>query len=172
MGLDISVYEKITLAEPATYEELKAKDFEHPLYDDSEHFFVAVVHEEYRDRCPLPEGFYRTEGRRASFRAGSYGGYSQWRTQLAELIDTTPEAIWDGGPALAFGELIHFSDCEGTLKSEVCAKLAKDFAFWQGEATKYAERLGGQEGQWFLQKYADWRNAFELAANGGAVDFH
>jgi hypothetical protein len=172
MGLDITAYEKIELVEPTTYDELKAKDWNHPLYDTEDHVMIGVIHEDYRDRCPLPEGFYKTGGKRHGFRAGSYGGYNEWRRHLAELIDTTPEAIWKGGPAMAFGELIHFSDAEGTLKSETCAKLAKDFAFWHAEATKYADRLGGEDGRWFLDRYATWREAFELAAGGGAVRFH
>ena len=163
MGLGITVYEKIELVEAMTYAELKAKDWDHPLYDDDGHFHVSVVDEEYRDRTPT-EGFYRTSGKSKRFRAGSYGGYNRWREELAELVGTTPKKVWAGEVPSAFGELINFSDCEGTLKSEVCAKLAKDFAEYQGRA----DRIGG----YFLDSYNHWREAFELAANGGAVDFH
>lgn len=219
MGLDISVYEKIELAEAITYEQLKALGHEHSLYDQDDHFHVSVVHEEYREKTPSPEGFYKISGKRHGFRAGSYSGYNAWRRWLASVVGTTDKAVWDGHVPPAFGELIHFSDCEGTLKSEVCAKLAKDFDDWRvraalgskpvceacGSTMKHlpAEKDHGEhfgcdncgamfdpstivdfqkliedskslhdDHAWNFSLYEEWREAFKLAANGGAVDFH
>lgn len=111
------------------------------------------------------------------FYAGGYGGYNRWRDALAELagypLGTYIEydrprqshcvACWNGqkGP---FAELIYFSDCEGSIGSVVSAKLAADFAAFQEKADAHAEPD-------FRNKYAEWRKAFDMAADGGAVDF-
>lgn len=108
------------------------------------------------------------------FRAGSYSDYNRWRDTLAKLvgwdagIDHTGQLshcidAWDGveGP---FSELINFSDCEGTIGPVVSAKLAKDFADYQEKADA--------EGGDFADRYAKWREAFEQAAQNGAVAFH
>jgi hypothetical protein len=64
-----------------------------------------------------------------------------------------------------FWELIHFSDCEGTIGPEVSAKLAQDFARYQDQADAHPDER-------FRDLYATWRTAFEMASQGGAVDFH
>jgi hypothetical protein len=105
------------------------------------------------------------------FRAGSYSGYDQWRDRLAQLVGwNSAEACWQatsGGRDGPFRELINFSDCEGVIGPAVAAKLAKDFADWDERARTF----GGFDG-WFVEQYERWRKAFEMAADGGAVDFH
>lgn len=112
------------------------------------------------------------------FRAGSYSGYNAWREELAKLagypeIETEDYGIkrkrhdagaWKagGGP---FWELIHFSDCEGTIGAKVSAKLADDFAKFQPQADAHPE-------EWFRSKYAEWFQAFNVASDAGAVSFH
>lgn len=164
MGLDITAYSKLVLAEAITHEELQAKEWDHAYYDDGEH--VLLEPDEWK-RFDGPAGFY-SHGDTFGFRAGSYSGYNRWREQLAALVDSTPEKVWDGAPVPAFAELINFSDAEGAIGGPVCAKLAKDFADWQDRATEHAKTIGDlQDREWFLAKYADWRKAFD-----GAVDFH
>lgn len=77
----------------------------------------------------------------------------------------------DARPDSPFWELINFADNEGVIGTAASAKLARDFAEWQERAEKYAEKLPIDDEAWFLGKYADWRKAFELAADGGAVSF-
>lgn len=100
------------------------------------------------------------------FRAGSYGGYNAWRTWLAGLVGTTPDAAWAGQYHGPFAELINFSDCEGVIGSKTAAKLAKDFAEFDAKA-KAADKDGYNYG-----RYEAWRKAMEMAADGGAVSFH
>lgn len=112
------------------------------------------------------------------FRAGGYGGYNQWRDELAKLAGY-PQGeyeqygrmwpshcveCWNGatGP---FSELIYFSDCEGTIGTAVSKKLAADFAAFQTKADEHPD-------EWFREKYADWRKAFEMASEDGCVSFH
>jgi hypothetical protein len=74
-------------------------------------------------------------------------GYNEWCDQLAQ---------WEG----PFTELINL--CEDVIGPKVAGKLAKDFADYQTRA----DATGGDD---FIENYRDFRKAFELAANGGAV---
>lgn len=108
----------------------------------------------------------------------SYSGYFVWRDILAKIAgypltmrrstfphETTEHTYaagaWaaSGGP---FWELIYFSDCEGTLGTATCAKLAKDFADFQDAADAVTEG-------WFKNSYNIARAGFEMAADGGAA---
>ena len=112
------------------------------------------------------------------FRAGSYSGYSAWREELAtfagypkvehrnflgNVVQTHTAGAWAAieGP---FWELIHFSDCEGTIGPIVGKKLAHDFEVHRAAAAK----VGG----YFFDRYQEWEKAFQMAADGGAVCFH
>lgn len=97
-----------------------------------------------------------------SFRAGSYTGYNEWRNQLAQLAGyESAEDCWTKteGP---FWELINFTDCEGVLGDETCAKLLIDFR-------NYLSAV--QTTDWFSELYMQWMKAMELASNYGAVKF-
>jgi hypothetical protein len=94
-------------------------------------------------------------------------------------LGKTPEPVWADEEAKGpFTELINFSGCEGYIGPVVAAKLAKDFADYQQRAEEYAANQGepdhGSEdwsGDEWLEVYNDWRRAFEMAADGGAVIF-
>lgn len=163
MGLDISYYRTATLApggDPDEDWERFRRVYVNPAFPGSA--------DELEDRAV----YEVTDGE--GFAAGSYGGYNDWREQLAKLAGYRPveaeeprhqhsAGAWaaTGGP---FWELINFSDCEGAIGPAVSAKLAKDFADHQPKA----DEVGGH----FAEKYAEWRKAFETAANGGFVEFH
>lgn len=106
------------------------------------------------------------------FRAGSYGGYNQWRADLQEWFN--PLRVTDG----PFYELIWFADNEGSIGPEAAVDLLADF---REHAAAYAAahvedpvtgRYPAGEGNWYRAKYQDWTRAFELAADGGLVRFH
>jgi len=109
------------------------------------------------------------------FRAGSYGGYNEWRKVLAQLAGVADiEDFWkrefevekDGGRLdVPFAELLAFSDCEGTLGPAVCARLAKDFA-------EHDERAKGHGEDWFYDLYETWHRAMREAAEDGFISFH
>ena len=118
-----------------------------------------------------------------SFRTG-YGSHGAWREELAKLAgyQATPvdrgygsvTEMHSGGAWSAesgpFWELINFSDCEGTIGPVVSAKLARDFSDWGERASKHdeANALDG----YFYKRFQEWCQAFEMAADGGLVDFH
>ncbi len=104
------------------------------------------------------------------FPAGTYGGYNQWRKDLANRFNPYRG---DGPPSPEgpFYELIWFADNEGTICQLAAANLL--IAFRQHEVEyRAAHQTGTYEGDWFIEKYADWMRACELAADGGLIDFH
>ena len=160
MGLDITYYKHLTpLTEGA----------------DPEDGFQPYDNPDFPGRMEgLEDRVYQMPEDRHHFRAGSYSGYNAWREELAELAGYPltegdrglrhDSGAWDAteGP---FWELINFADNEGTIGPVVSAKLAKDFAAYQEKADTHPSGH-------FRDLYAQWRIAFEDAAQDGAVDFH
>ena len=168
MGLDITAYRKLT---PANGNEAFDETGELKYEDNWMQFYknpdfpgrADDIQARHAYKAEDSEGFY----------AGGYGSYNRWRDQLAELAGYQltkymqyghAATCWEGaeGP---FSELINFSDCEGVIGAAVSAKLAKDFADFQAKADAHQDER-------FRNKYAEWRKAFEMAADGGAVRFY
>lgn len=179
MGLDISWYRQL---KPTT-KEAAIEPGKADWWLRDKHIEVSPLMIEWSDKnfdgeraTGLTPGFFTYE-ECDSFRAGSYGGYNDWRDQLAVMAHGIgAERIWramETGEMLGkpFVELIHFADNEGYIGPVVSAKLAKDFAEYQERADKWANEKPAVRAYW-LQKYNAWRNAFEKAADGGFVEFH
>lgn len=176
MGLDITAYSKVEKVDVEVDEDNYPVD--ESAYDD---YVRAWAMGRRGQHDQLEDGKFYSVDEAYGFRAGSYGGYNQWRETLAKLAGypLTPykgfmgesaahaAACWDGatGP---FAELIDFPDNEGSIGAVTSAKLAKDFADFD-ERAKYFD---GDEDGWFYKKYLDWKAAFELAVDGGMVSFH
>lgn len=166
MGLDITAYRRLRKVAPG--------EGKHPKYDDEtdyENGYVRVyVNADFSAQSAGidSEAIYKAEESHG-FRAGSYSGYNAWRDELARLAGFDgAESVWSNANALVglpFVELINFSDCEGVIGPAVSAKLARDFAELQSKADAHPD-------EWFREKYGEWRRAFEMAADSGAVRFH
>lgn len=169
MGLDITAYSGLSKLNAHKNDDGEAVDNAtgETLHWDA--YCSPYVNPDFPDRAVSLEvdGIYGYEDS-FGFRAGSYGGYNQWRDMLARMAGYAggAQGAWDseGGP---FWELINFSDCEGSIDATVSAKLAADFAEFQPKAEAFAAA-----NSYFLELYATWRRAFEMAAQGGMVDFH
>lgn len=174
MGLDVTAYRKLT---PAKGNEAFDKTGELKYKDNWTRFYKNL---DFPGRADdIQDGHAYKYEDSEYFNAGGYGSYNRWRDQLAELAgyqlteymqynsqeqQSHAAACWEGaeGP---FSELINFSDCEGVIGASVSAKLAKDFANFQAKADTHQDEP-------FRNKYAKWRKAFEMAADGGAVRFY
>lgn len=167
MGLDITAYRTATLHKAITLKEWNAGACEE--YDDGNREFLYSDHPSRTQHDGMPEGVYDVSDG-FGFRAGSYGGYNQWRAWLASVIGKTDQEIWDRPEPGPFVELIHFSDCEGFMGPKTSAKLAKDFAEWRDRAVVHAS--AAQNAEWLVKKYDDWAKAFALAADSGVVKFY
>lgn len=166
MGLDITAYRRLVKVENPKMEDGEPVDWENEWL--AHEGVVAMTEEDWPGRSEgIEAGAVYRAGETMAFRAGSYSGYSAWRDSLARVAGYgSARAVRDNptknGP---FIELINFSDCEGVIGSVVAAKLAKDFA-------EHEERIAGLEDGYFMEHYREWRRAFEMASDGGAVDFH
>lgn len=176
MGLDITYYRNLKKLDVVFDKSGRAID---PVTREFlDYDFDAYSNPDFPEHIAgVEEGYYAAE-RGGGFRAGSYGGYNQWREELAKLAGypSRPEERYgrveerhDRGAQEAgqgpFFELIYFSDCEGTIGPKFSAKLAKDFSDYQAKAD-------GHTDEYWRDKYTEWRKAFEFAANNGAVSFH
>lgn len=179
MGLDISSYRKLTKLDCVFDED--GEPIDPVTREDVDYDMYAYLNPDFPGREGQIEGktIYRAE-ESDGFRAGSYGFYNNWREDLAQLAGYAPikverygqvserhdEAAWqvEAGPFL---EMIVFSDCEGVIGAEVCAKLAKDFAEFDEKAKYFKGRVNG-----FYELYEKWKAAFEMGADEGAVQFH
>lgn len=161
MGLDITVYRNLT---PAPNAEVDEDGF--PVEWGS-HFMIRqglldMQERGFPGRAQLVAGIYRAD-ETDGFWAGSYGGYNLWRSWLAGVAGfLSADHFWHSAtPAAPFYELINFSDCEGILGAEACANLAADFASHKPDGDT-----------WQLALYEKWKAACEMAAQGGAIEFH
>lgn len=130
--------------------------------------------------------YYNTGENKGSFRAGSYGGYNEWRDDLAQAIGWLSGArgAWESGEEYGppFMELINFSDSQGYIGPEISEKLYQDFVNYEDQIMDKVDQwflkmeLGKEyntsDMKWFEQKYNDWKEAFNQARNGGMVMFH
>lgn len=172
MGLDIEAYTNLELVQAC---DDRLDGFEG---SNREYIFVKVWGV---DRLGgMTPGYYRSDDY-YSFRAGSYGGYNDWRNHLCKLINGMEDkemwAGWQDAEAAGedphtylrghpFAELICFSDCEGIIGTSVCAKLHKDFV----EYHELVQQLS-PDNRWFY-KYEEWMHAFERASqNNGIIKF-
>lgn len=157
MGLDCTAYRKLKKIGPVAADDYGAHTF-------------TRLDKDFPGRADeIEEGTAYECAETFGWRAGSYSGYNAWREMLGDLVGV--EAPRDGREFHAppvdapFAPLLNFSDCEGTLGTATCARLAADFAAHQAKA-------GAHEDDSFRQQYADWRKACEMAADGGAIAFH
>lgn len=183
MGLDITAYRKLTKLDVVFNADGEPIDPETRVPLD--HYKQFYVNDSFPGRNGSIEhkAVYTYEDSHG-FNAGSYSGYNYWREKLAELVDypaveyesmkgyapsrrmRRDAAAWKGlCEGRPFVELVNFSDCEGVIGSEVSAKLAKDFS----DFDERAKATGDAD---FYDHYLEWRKAFEMAADNGAVAFH
>lgn len=158
MGLDITWHTGLT---KANFGEGIDRDG-----DVEDGFFRFYVNTDFPGRADEIVGgaAYRSE-ENGHFRAGSYGGYNRWREQLAALVGKNPYAVWQDPQPGPFVELINFTDCDGVIGAAASKKLAADFAAHQAQADAHPDN-------YFRERYAAFRNAFERAAENGCVVFH
>ena len=188
MGLDISAYSNIKRSEEQDDEDYDGIRIWH--------------HSAFPDHCELEEGNWEStpQTRTHQFRAGSYSGHNIFRKVLSQCtlgveIDTVWEAqdIYMNRP---FFNFLNFSDCEGIIGPDYSASLFEDFRdnrdrFIRNlkqeiDFTKETENplalepefiiedfnLSDMDIEYYTETYDNWTLAFELAKDGGIVQFN
>lgn len=115
-----------------------------------------------------------------SFRGGSYSDYNWWRKRLEvfsklikdrkmiESINVEPLLKYESENN-PFIELIDFADNQGVIGPIVSKKLYEDFIKYNKEAIEYSKSF--EDGDYWLEKYNDWKEGFKFASETGAVEF-
>lgn len=163
MGLDIIAYSKLKKNKYlSTMSEEDREDLDinclimSPLLTEIEEAFPGRAE-------PLKyNGDIYTCGSHKEYSIGSYGTYGWFRRALETFSEDCD----------CFNELIDFSDCEGVIGSVVSEKLYEDFfsnaeSFEQWVYQKYSI----VDGELLLRMYYKFESAFEIAKDGGAVEF-
>lgn len=165
MGLDITAYSRLTAVGKHVEEWCEDEDHVHAFsYDDFAQSFRGIPilsTGKFGDGSTFLEGgcyAVTDDTKRHGFRAGSYGGYNRWRSNLQAQFNP------DRDPEGPFYELIWFADNEGTIGPEAARDLLADFR--EHAATYVLPSL------WPSELYGDWTRACELAADAGLIGFH
>lgn len=180
MGLDVTAYRRLERVADWPADAESIDDFAE--YESGRGYVwngrsVTDVHPVYVQR-DFPEHHSLTPGIYAyaesnDWGAGSYSGYNQWRDWLSRsALGVSAEEVWrnfDRWRDRGVAWLINFSDCEGIIGAEVCARILADLR--ENEAT-IREQAIGQDAAWCLAKLDDWLAGLEMAADGGMLDFH
>jgi len=183
VGLDITAYSRLKHLgqhepdnsdegceyDPKTYDRVHIQAY---AYDDFPQSFrgIPVLGTEASNsgHIFLEGGCYEltAETETHAFRAGSYGGYNRWRADLARQFNPGPPHA-ENGP---FFELVWFADNEGSIGPEAAKDLLEDFRAYEDRYAPDVADAWWRDG--YVARYRDWMRAFELAADGGLVDFH
>lgn len=181
MGLDITAYRRLKPEPEAVV------DADGEPVDWQRHWRPGKSAEWSREKFPGraddvdPDTIYSYEDA-FQFRAGSYGGYGEFRTWLAKLVGI-PTVVKDGHErpdfdtlhaeaegilpmnhlAKPLAKLINFADNEGVIGATVAAELLDQFRALESRVGN-----GGYNGE----KFREWIKACEFAADNGAISFH
>ena len=191
MGLDISVYTRLQPFDlPEGMEPWSDEYYDWEVDADipDDMSVVSLYQPGYwgKERYGnYPPGTYLGENV-DGFRAGSYSGYGEWRDILSKVGASFPggsmEAWENEGADYPFEELINFSDAEGYIGAPVTDKLCEDFVNLEEDVKDIVDKawlkihptieLTGDEKDWFLYKWNDWKSAMCTASQDGVVMWH
>ena len=189
MGLDISVVTNLREVQVPKEIEIYSDeyyDWQREEYPFEDIWALGQVGNYGQDRYgDYPPGSYVGETI-DGFRAGSYSGYGEWRNTLAKVgagfAGGSEEAWRHDGEKYPFEELINYSDADGYIAAPITDKLCNDFVSFEKEMTDVVDKawlkihptieLTGEDKDWFLAKWDDWKDAMCAASGNGAVIFH
>jgi len=145
-------------------------------------FYLEISSEKtkYTNIHNYDEGWYdkTNESKDHVFRAGTYGGYSQFRNLVSLSIHgCSSEYIWDNEEeyiSTPFIEIINFTDCEGYLGASVAEKLYSDFRVYASRFAKYVyaniEDVDDRNDMIII--YDNWIKALKVAKDNGIIIFN
>ena len=162
MGLDINVYRQLTMVSAPQVDEDGYLELATSEWTPGGSMEWSEKHFPGRGEGLEAHAVY-TWGDQFGFRAGSYSGYNRWRQFLQNFSRMVDE---EGN---TFIELINFADNEGVIGPVVSLKLAKDFMEHEKAAEFFAKTIS--EGEYWYDKYQNWKEAFIWASDNGAVEF-
>ena len=163
MGLNVNVLTHARLC--VTEEECKSRDecmYEKAdmMWGDGSEYMVVFCNPHFPvQREGLVNGIYGGIFSDAVCPSWSYGGYNNFRSELAIAVGyTSIEHVFNAREGILW-ELINFSDCEGTFNNKSCKKIADELLLVD------VSKLGDFNARMF----ARLKEAFEDAANNDGI---
>lgn len=156
MGLDISFYASVKV-DP------------NPPADTDEQRIVSNNDSFAARAAPFKEGdHFTTDGTTARY-SSAYSSYSRVRDILCRKILGMPaEDLWKDKVKRdepGFAEMVNFTDCDGFMGPEACARVSAALA------TLPEDWIAAQE-DWDQQCIRRLVAGFAVAANGGCAEYH
>ena len=190
MGLDVSAISQVRPIDIP--EEIELWSEEYYVWEEEQdfdgHVWNLYHHPHFTEQSAgLPDGAVVGEGEYYTFRAGSYSGYGEWRDLLSKLaLGIGAKDLWDkvddgGYGEIPFSQHINFSDADGVIGPVAAEKLYNDYVRYEKDIMNMLDRfylkfedeeIDGDTFHWFKVKYKDWKEAFRIASDNGAVIFH
>lgn len=185
MGLDISAVSELRKIElPKGMKQYSDEYYEWEREEDISVWTIPENQHFDEQLSGLDPGPYVSDGDVFSFRAGSYSWYNTWRDILARTFgyESGAQEVWNEASYGDKGyELINFSDADGVIGPIASEKLYNDFVKYEKEVMKNLDsfyfkmvdfEINGETYDWFKVKYNDWKEAFRIASDNGAVFFY
>ena len=187
MGLDIRAYSNLRFSEDQN--------------EDDHNLIKVWHDHNFPDHCELEKGYWEEtpQTRIHSFGAGSYSSHNRFRNILAQCtLGVKADTVWEAYDIYMnqpFFNFINFSDCEGMIGPSYSEALFEDFRdnrdrFIRNlkqeiDFTKETENplsfepefiiedfdFSDEDIQYYTETYDNWMAAFELAKDGGLVNF-
>ncbi len=185
MGLDISAYSKIIRSEDQS--------------DEGGYSGIRIWRDSF-GYCELEEGKWESTqaSQHHSFRVGSYSSYNQFRDDLCRAIHgVSSHHVYENIEEYVrkpFIGLINFSDCDGMIGPEISSILYRDFVDNRERFIRNISDhpdflketldpisietefpiefdLSPSHIEYYTEVYDDFMQAFEIASDGGVVQF-
>lgn len=199
MGLNVEAYSKIELDDNQASEVVTDASEVEPRADVDDSVVQLDIRPAFAERAPevVSGGWYRYADT-FSFNVGGYSWFGLFRDALSRFIGAPShpaflENITRHKAEEPFFELLYFSDCDSTIGAGVCGKLARDFAEHEFSFRRRIDALarltlegmrddrGGyglatdtsvsEIARDFVELYANFKRAFQIGADSGAVKF-
>ncbi len=166
MGLDCRAFERVELVNATS----KPTPEEWEQYEDDALVWLGNGPAFAQRNGGLVDGFYRWSGGTEGWRAGSCSGYGAIRKVVCRLaLGVNAESVWEHPDRFAgrpLVELIEFTDCDGFLGPEVCARLAE-----QSDSLPHITDALRSQADWWAEVWEQFVAGFKLAAHHGALVF-
>lgn len=131
---------------------------------------VVQNHDSFVARAaPFKDGdHFTTDGAKARY-SSAYSSYNRIRDILCrKILGISAEELWADKAKRdepGFAEMVNFTDCDGFIGPEPCARISAALA------TLPEDWIAAQE-EWDATCIRRLRDGFAVAANGGCAEYH
>lgn len=173
MGLDIIAYKKLRRDDKASNLPINTKNVlwtEHRnyLYMGSNLAYIEKAFPNMAKPFSYNDDVYKYD-ECEMYAIGSYSTYGWFRRSLNDYMQTLTVEF---PLSRVFKLLINYSDCEGIIGTYACKILFESFSVFRNGFDVWAlSSMQPTDYQYAMETYNKFKDAFEFASDGGAVEF-